>query len=357
MPYKFIIAKKHGESGSGTKIKVQDKSQENNESETADDVTFCEVCAQSNREDRMLLCDGCDNGYHCECLNPPVHTIPEGSWYCPNCARANGRGRATATRGRANNRNEASVRRARSFIIGDDEEEEIDLDELNDLLSEVQPTTSRLRQTNDFIRPIARTTFSERVRRNVNANRIQRGSYIVVSESEEDSDELDDELDEGDTEEDEEEDENSFDENSDEEEVDEQDVEQELIIRTRPVAKKAKTTKIKRRRKKRKTTKKRKSTSKKTTGTTKKPKKRKRRTKKRRLVKKKKVTSESVQNRILNKIQKAQQSQLEKDKNPTTLVSIVEETGQMMERGNKRFPLKKTPTWFAANNFYHEIDE
>lgn len=27
-----------------------------------DDPTFCEVCGRSDREDRLLLCDGCDAG-------------------------------------------------------------------------------------------------------------------------------------------------------------------------------------------------------------------------------------------------------------------------------------------------------
>jgi [histone H3]-trimethyl-L-lysine4 demethylase len=32
-----------------------------------------------------LLCDGCDNGYHTYCLDPPVKTIPERDWYCSRC--------------------------------------------------------------------------------------------------------------------------------------------------------------------------------------------------------------------------------------------------------------------------------
>lgn len=27
-----------------------------------EDPTFCEVCGRSDREDRLLLCDGCDAG-------------------------------------------------------------------------------------------------------------------------------------------------------------------------------------------------------------------------------------------------------------------------------------------------------
>ncbi|CAG0918121.1 unnamed protein product [Notodromas monacha] len=49
------------------------------------DVTHCEVCGDSDREDRLLLCDGCDAGYHLECLNPPLSRVPIEEWYCPDC--------------------------------------------------------------------------------------------------------------------------------------------------------------------------------------------------------------------------------------------------------------------------------
>ncbi|PIK48684.1 putative PHD and RING finger domain-containing protein 1 [Apostichopus japonicus] len=51
-----------------------------------DDLTFCEMCGHSNHEDRLLLCDGCNQGYHCECLEPPLESIPVEEWFCPNCA-------------------------------------------------------------------------------------------------------------------------------------------------------------------------------------------------------------------------------------------------------------------------------
>ena len=33
----------------------------------------------------MLLCDGCDHGYHMYCLRPPLADIPEGDWFCYDC--------------------------------------------------------------------------------------------------------------------------------------------------------------------------------------------------------------------------------------------------------------------------------
>ena len=40
-------------------IPVEDR---NTQAEEEEEETFCEVCQQSDREDRMLLCDGCDLG-------------------------------------------------------------------------------------------------------------------------------------------------------------------------------------------------------------------------------------------------------------------------------------------------------
>ncbi|RNA20756.1 PHD and RING finger domain-containing 1, partial [Brachionus plicatilis] len=104
------------------KIKVEDRTQSHRE-EFEQELTFCEICRQPNREDRMLLCDACDKGYHCECLNPPIAEIPEGEWFCPQCI----------------------TRR----------------------LNHTEPSSSHPNQR----RLIARTNFAERVRRNVNENR------------------------------------------------------------------------------------------------------------------------------------------------------------------------------------------
>lgn len=51
----------------------------------ADDVTACEVCRATDREDTMLLCDGCNRGYHMDCLHPALEAIPANAWYCDYC--------------------------------------------------------------------------------------------------------------------------------------------------------------------------------------------------------------------------------------------------------------------------------
>uniref|UniRef100_A0A4W4DXS5 [histone H3]-trimethyl-L-lysine(4) demethylase n=1 Tax=Electrophorus electricus TaxID=8005 RepID=A0A4W4DXS5_ELEEL len=49
------------------------------------DLYACLVCGSGNDEDRLLLCDGCDDSYHTFCLIPPLHDVPKGDWRCPKC--------------------------------------------------------------------------------------------------------------------------------------------------------------------------------------------------------------------------------------------------------------------------------
>uniref|UniRef100_A0A8C6US54 [histone H3]-trimethyl-L-lysine(4) demethylase n=1 Tax=Neogobius melanostomus TaxID=47308 RepID=A0A8C6US54_9GOBI len=49
------------------------------------DHYMCLVCGQGNAEDRLLLCDGCDDSYHTFCLLPPLQDVPKGDWRCPKC--------------------------------------------------------------------------------------------------------------------------------------------------------------------------------------------------------------------------------------------------------------------------------
>ncbi|KAJ8723581.1 hypothetical protein PYW08_003493 [Mythimna loreyi] len=50
-----------------------------------EDPTVCEVCGRTDNEETMLLCDGCDLGYHMQCLTPPLSEVPIDQWLCPNC--------------------------------------------------------------------------------------------------------------------------------------------------------------------------------------------------------------------------------------------------------------------------------
>jgi len=55
-----------------------------------EELTNCEICESPEREDVMLLCDSCNQGYHMDCLDPPLDEIPAGSWYCDNCIDSEG---------------------------------------------------------------------------------------------------------------------------------------------------------------------------------------------------------------------------------------------------------------------------
>lgn len=106
------------------------------------DLTHCEVCSHTDREDQMLLCDGCNRGYHMDCLSPPLTEIPESSWYCDYCFAS---------------------------------DESNDEDEVNQLIAEMEvvgvpETRMRVRRVENPPR-ITRTRQSERIRASI-LNRI-----------------------------------------------------------------------------------------------------------------------------------------------------------------------------------------
>lgn len=37
-----------------------------------------------------MLCDGCDRGYHLNCLSPPLEEVPSSQFYCDACLLMNG---------------------------------------------------------------------------------------------------------------------------------------------------------------------------------------------------------------------------------------------------------------------------
>lgn len=45
----------------------------------------CRICRRKGGDEFMLLCDGCDHGYHMYCLRPPLADVPEGDWFCYDC--------------------------------------------------------------------------------------------------------------------------------------------------------------------------------------------------------------------------------------------------------------------------------
>lgn len=43
----------------------------------------CTVCREAGMEDRLMLCDRCDRGYHTFCVG--MQSLPKGKWCCPSC--------------------------------------------------------------------------------------------------------------------------------------------------------------------------------------------------------------------------------------------------------------------------------
>ena len=49
--------------------------EEEDEEEEEDDDTECFKCGSKGDADKMLLCDGCDKGYHIFCLQPKLTKV------------------------------------------------------------------------------------------------------------------------------------------------------------------------------------------------------------------------------------------------------------------------------------------
>ncbi|XP_045649806.1 lysine-specific demethylase 5D-like isoform X2 [Ursus americanus] len=52
------------------------------------DSYLCRICSRGDEDDKLLLCDSCDDNYHIFCLMPPLPEIPRGVWRCPKCIMA-----------------------------------------------------------------------------------------------------------------------------------------------------------------------------------------------------------------------------------------------------------------------------
>ncbi|XP_014669253.1 PREDICTED: PHD and RING finger domain-containing protein 1-like [Priapulus caudatus] len=123
------------------KITVKDRQAADPEED--EDPTYCELCGRCDREDRLLLCDGCDLGYHLECLDPPLATVPLDEWFCGDCLDA-----------------------GRREDVSCDEEEEV---------------AARGRRGGDGgTQAVPRTRLSERVRTRIVERRVQEGSVRII---------------------------------------------------------------------------------------------------------------------------------------------------------------------------------
>lgn len=48
-------------------------------------LDLCGICHVGDKQNEMLECEKCKQGYHMGCLSPPLTEVPEGDWYCCDC--------------------------------------------------------------------------------------------------------------------------------------------------------------------------------------------------------------------------------------------------------------------------------
>jgi hypothetical protein len=48
----------------------------------------CQACHAQSGAASMLLCDGCDRGYHMRCIGMRGQRPPTGDWVCMGCTRS-----------------------------------------------------------------------------------------------------------------------------------------------------------------------------------------------------------------------------------------------------------------------------
>ncbi|KAM6925527.1 lysine-specific demethylase 5C isoform 2-T2 [Xenentodon cancila] len=75
--------KKHDANGPCTKMTMRLRRNLNNPQ--CVDSFVCRMCGRGDDDEKLLLCDGCDDNYHTYCLLPPLADPPKGNWRCPKC--------------------------------------------------------------------------------------------------------------------------------------------------------------------------------------------------------------------------------------------------------------------------------
>ena len=76
-----------GVAGGGEEGDEGEEGEERAEAELQDELVdaACVECGSPDDADSMLLCDGCDAGYHLSCLSPAPAEVPADDWFCPKC--------------------------------------------------------------------------------------------------------------------------------------------------------------------------------------------------------------------------------------------------------------------------------
>ena len=96
----IACVRRHGRGGVLERVEVRARARQPlqptaEELDELDERTHaCVACGSGDDDATILLCDSCDSGWHLRCVRPPLHAVPAGEWYCPDCVPTLGQPRA-----------------------------------------------------------------------------------------------------------------------------------------------------------------------------------------------------------------------------------------------------------------------
>ena len=108
------------ERAAGAPPPATDSDEKEEEATCVWDLVTCESCGSGEREEAIILCDGCDKAYHLECTTPVLDEVPQGNWFCVSCGERERKAQALREE---RNRKERE-RRAREKKAREEESEE-----------------------------------------------------------------------------------------------------------------------------------------------------------------------------------------------------------------------------------------